>query len=43
MVAHALTAAAALDQKDVRVVYALIPEHIREVLCKDLEYVASSS
>ncbi|KMT09347.1 hypothetical protein BVRB_6g134410 [Beta vulgaris subsp. vulgaris] len=40
MVAHGL---AAVDQKDTRVVYVRIPEHVREVYLRDLEYVPNSS
>lgn len=42
VVAHGLTVTA-VDQKDIIVVYVLIPEHVKGVYLRDLEYVASSS
>ncbi|KMT10586.1 hypothetical protein BVRB_5g117070 [Beta vulgaris subsp. vulgaris] len=42
MVAHCLESAVVV-QKDIRIVFVLIPEHVRDVYLKDLEYVPSSS
>lgn len=41
-VAHGL-ASAAVVPKDIRVVFLLIPEHVKDVYLKDLEYVPSYS